>query len=835
MQFSDILNPAVLINAFGELLQTNPAFNRVAERPALTDALVQRIDEITAGTLSGWTVSCKQSRWRVSVTPIRDTQWLCTFAPSEGVAISATYSTLIDAINLLQDGIVLFNAHGTVELVNHKTLQVLGVDTATEIQGSNVNSLIDRLMRQQPGLSSRRTNAMARLVRRRIDKSEPLRFEIQSAQGRVYHYRDQVGRDGVRIGLLVDESHYSALIEQLEQACEQANQLSQTKSQFLASMSHEVKTPLNAIIGMLDLCLMDQELKHNEYLQRIQINANHLLQLLNDVLDTAKLEAEKVSLVNEVVDVRGLMEQLVEGFVAQATLKSVRLCLYVDPLLDTRISLDPVRFRQVLYNLLSNAIKFSHSGGSVIISVKRLSGNYIECSVEDQGIGISPDQQKKIFTGFEQASSDTYRHFGGTGLGLHISQRLCQLMGAELSVSSELGQGARFSFALQLTERHDTSTINSADLRVWKLITNSTWMLEQLTPYAKRCGFGLEEINQLPEQKVSNQLVLWQPAGSEPEPIEILRLADLDGVLIYTTTPFDAGQLCQQMRICPLSWTTLVNFIGINETNFSANEKATSVRNSDSKLQSDIVVVEDNAENRFVLSRQLASLGISARLVESAEQGLEEIARQPPELLITDYQLPGMSGADLVKQLKQSGEPFMAVRTCVLTADKTKSCIDDCYGAGADLVVMKPITVQQLQQHLRNLCQPVDDFFYLEEPVRHAVEGELYSVEELQQFTGPLSRSEINDYLSEYAKRLTEQKTWAADSVTNKQWANLGKAAHSIKNGARLIAAMALVKSSEALEHYCRDGESEQDVVLQWLSVKADLEQLQNALTLQKE
>ena len=242
------------------------------------------------------------------------------------------------------------------------------------------------------------------------------------------------------------------LIAELAQARDVAEAHSVAKSQFLANMSHEIRTPMHAILGMLRLLLgSDLSPRQLDYTQKTEVAARSLLRLLNDILDFSKVEAGKMTLDREPFRLEQLLRELSVMLSANVGEKTIDVSFDIDPNLPSVLLGDAARLQQVLINLGGNAIKFT-AEGQVLIAVKPMQASdqqvSIAFSVQDSGIGIAPENQARIFSGFSQAEASTTRRFGGSGLGLAISQRLVALMGGQLKLESELGRGSTFSFVL---------------------------------------------------------------------------------------------------------------------------------------------------------------------------------------------------------------------------------------------------------------------------------------------------------------------------------------------------------------------------------------------------
>jgi protein-histidine pros-kinase len=257
-------------------------------------------------------------------------------------------------------------------------------------------------------------------------------------------------------GLLVtsairDISDRKRIERALQQKNDELERANQAKDRFLASMSHELRTPLNGIIGFAEF-LADGKPgpvneKQKEYLEDILKSGQHLLHLINDMLDLVKVQAGKLELSPEVFDIRSGIEEVCAVVHPIAEQKNIDVRIEIEPGLDT-ITLDLQRFRQILYNLLSNALKFTDDGGVVSIKADRRADGNIRISVRDSGIGIAADDIPRLFTEFEQLETGIARRFGGTGLGLALTRSIVTLQGGSIEVESEPGAGSTFTVAL---------------------------------------------------------------------------------------------------------------------------------------------------------------------------------------------------------------------------------------------------------------------------------------------------------------------------------------------------------------------------------------------------
>jgi PAS domain S-box-containing protein len=265
---------------------------------------------------------------------------------------------------------------------------------------------------------------------------------------------DSVHRgENARVVVVRDVTHQKRAEQMLRRALEEAEANSRAKSSFLANMSHELRTPLNSVIGFANILIKKQgpgaASRESDYLRRIQANGEHLLALIEDILDISKIDARRMEVVREPVDLEELVDEVAGTLELQARKRGLRLVCQVPPDLRPAIA-DQRRLKQVVLNLAGNAVKFTQEGGVTLrVEADIDSGRPMRILVEDTGIGIPAEELDEVFAPFHQIDGSQARSFGGTGLGLAISRSLCELMGFELSASSQLGVGSVFSIELE--------------------------------------------------------------------------------------------------------------------------------------------------------------------------------------------------------------------------------------------------------------------------------------------------------------------------------------------------------------------------------------------------
>lgn len=519
---------------------------------------------------------------------------------------------------------------------------------------------------------------------------------------------------------------------------EKANSASNAKSEFLASMSHEIRTPLNGVIGFIDLILnSDLHPVQRQFIENAHVSARMLLDLINDILDFSKIEAGKLDLNEEKTDVVALLEQASDIVSVGAARKGVEILLDIDPEAPRFIRVDPVRLKQIVVNLLGNAVKFTEAGEvelrltMIQNPMEDVPGTF-EFSVRDTGIGITPEQMNRLFNAFVQAEESTARKYGGTGLGLVISNKLLQMMGSELSLESEPGRGSRFYFRISreaewTRPKQSSLTANLSKillvennlrnagiirrlLEFWQLDVTTAGspeeasgfihgayrpdliLLDETLPRAASLDWLRTEKN-LPETK-QIPVILMQVSGEGAEKLEEFREC---GVRTFVVKPLKMSELFDAIESAVLPESS--------QSRAYAWEVPDDISRAPNE-QPLILIAEDVPLNRVLLGEMIKSFLPGVRLLEAANgrEAVEQYKEHQPDLVLMDVQMPVFDGCDATIHIRQHEEmtgihvPIVAVTASALSSERVR-----CLSAGMDEFITKPIDRMALRTLLSNL------------------------------------------------------------------------------------------------------------------------------------
>ncbi len=370
-----------------------------------------------------------------------------------------TTEGLLAAVDHLENGFAIYRPDFSLIFVN-KTLRNYFPDLYSALDrgepfDKSVRAQVDAIF---PNLPEDERVKMAHAVVAGMKSSKPI--DIMAAEKRLVRTFHSGTEDGNIVGICVDITQRRKKELDLENARKAADKANQAKSDFLASMTHEIRTPLNGISGMAQaLDILAQNLGHTKMKEMVDVlsdSTETLINLVNDILDISKIEAGQMDLNPHNENLRGFMTRLHKSFLHTAENKGLKLTLLVDSRVPDTLIFDPLRVRQCVSNLLSNALKFTHKGEIKIAvgyeTIEPGTIGEVTIYVSDTGIGISPEQQSRLFQKFSQADRSTSQIYGGTGLGLVISRRLARLMGGDITLASKLGEGTIFTLKFSSAE-----------------------------------------------------------------------------------------------------------------------------------------------------------------------------------------------------------------------------------------------------------------------------------------------------------------------------------------------------------------------------------------------
>ncbi len=551
-----------------------------------------------------------------------------------------------------------------------------------------------------------------------------------------------------------DVTHLRQAEIKMKEAKEAAENATKIKSEFLSSMSHEVRTPLNAIIGFTRLALdTELNLKQTDYLQKILTSSMSLLNIINDILDFSKIEANRLKIENINIMLEETLENAMSLFVVKAEEKGLTLSCEVDRDVPAIVKGDPYRLGQVFNNIIGNAIKFTEKG-EIHLKVQMVERSENSCvlrfTVKDTGIGLSSKQINMLFTPFQQADGSISRKYGGTGLGLTISKKLVNLMGGEISVYSELGKGSTFAFTARfgvaISQDSQRDFVNLCAMKTL-VVDDSQTSLEVLGSFLDSWKFNVTLC--LSGEECLRQLELADKAGN---PFQLLLLdwnmPNMTGLdvarkvqenvlhgrltispMVIMVTGYSQGHLQEEavdvrldaMLTKPLRASRLYNTIlrlqqpGIRKFVVCPLLVSDLCRSVSAIQGARILLVEDNDINQQVAFEMLSKIGFNVVIANNGYEALKMVESEVFDGIFMDLQMPGLDGyqtASLI--LAKPGckdVPIIAMSAAVLEEDKQK-----CRSAGMVDHIAKPIMPETLVGALLKWVKPAKQGFAATSP-----------------------------------------------------------------------------------------------------------------------
>ena len=551
---------------------------------------------------------------------------------------------------------------------------------------------------------------------------------IKLRNGRHIRLMDRWGEDGDLVCLAQDFTETIEREAELQEARQKAESANRAKSAFLANMSHEIRTPMNGVVGMAELlCETPLDEEQRLFAETIRSSGEALLTIINDVLDYSKIEAERLRLYPEPFDFERCLHEIMILLQPSAKDKGIKLLVDYDLFLPTRFIADPGRMRQIITNLLGNAVKFTSKGHVLIrvVGFERDDSYELHVTIEDTGIGIPAQMVEHVFGEFNQVESESNRKFEGTGLGLAITKQLVELMGGEVWVDSELGEGSCFGFKVRLPAAEPQPAIDrpskpitlSCALVIDDVMVNRVILERQLQTYGLSvtlCRSGAEALHAI-DGGGKFDIILTDHQMPDMDGVKLserLRERGVEAPILLLSSDIDAlgtadglSGVLQKPILRSDLFRTLQDLSYPKQPIASAPPPPPTPETEPRFRQMRVLAAEDNRTNQLVFGKMVKECDIELVFANNGREALEQWKLFKPDLIFMDISMPEMDGREATRAIRDAEAISGAhVPICALTAHAMEGDSESIFAAGVDHYLTKPLKKAAICEQIRLHC-----------------------------------------------------------------------------------------------------------------------------------